>query len=332
MKLAILRFGTAIAICVAAILPCSAADNPTKSQHSLFELVVLGSGGPRSFGRACTSYLLLINGTPRILVDAGPGAFLELGKLGLDMTRVDIVLLTHLHIDHSGDIPGIFLERALTADGPIHFKVFGPGGGQLFPGTKQFLQLLFGSGGAFEYEKTFGVDETIEGVDLPVTLDSPETEIVSEGDLRVKEIATHHRDCPSVAYRVEHLGRSITFSGDMDASAIPNLKRLAQDSDLLVLHVAVLDPPNSPDILYTLHTAPKQLGQAAREARVKHLLLSHISPAIQESRTQVLQSLRNSYKQGIDFAHDGLRIPIPVATPNRKATTGTLGTTKKGRP
>lgn len=310
MKLAILQFSTAIAICAAAILPCSSAGRPTKAEPSPLELVVVGSGGPRSFGRACTSYLILVNGTPRILVDAGPGAFLEAGKIGLDLARVDIVLLTHLHIDHSGDIPGIFLDRALTADGPIHFKVFGPAGGPLFPSTKQFLQLLFGRGGAFEYEKTFGAAETIEGVDLPVALDSPESEILSEGDLRVKEVATHHGDCPSVAYRVEYRGKSITFSGDMDASAIPNLERLAQDSDLLVVHVGVLDPPNSPEILYTLHTAPKQLGQAAHEARVKHLLLSHISPAIEESRSQVLHSIGNSYRRQIDFARDGMRIPV----------------------
>lgn len=100
------------------------AQQHAQPRHSKLELVVLGSGGPRSFGRASTSYLVLVGGTPRILVDAGPGAFLELGKLGIDLARVDTVLLTHLHIDHSGDLPAIFLDRALTADQPIHFKVF----------------------------------------------------------------------------------------------------------------------------------------------------------------------------------------------------------------
>lgn len=283
-----------------------------KTLHSKLELLVLGSGGPRSFGRASTSYLVLIEGTPRILVDAGPGAFLEVGKLGIDLAHVDLVLLTHLHIDHSSDLPAMFLERTLTSDRPIHFKVFGPQGGGLFPSTKRFLQLLFESGGAFEYEKTFGADETIEGVDLPIALDSPESEIVSEGDLHVREIATHHGDCPSVAYRVDYQGASITFSGDMDASALPNLERLARDSDLLVVHVGVLDPPNSPEILYTLHTPPKQIGEAARDARVKQLLLGHISPAIEEARTQVVHSIGRSYKQNVLFAHDGMRVPVPI--------------------
>jgi ribonuclease BN (tRNA processing enzyme) len=287
-----------------------AAQEHTNARHASLELLVLGSGGPRSFGRASTSYLVLIKGTPRILVDAGPGAFLEVGKLGVDLSTVDIVLLTHLHIDHSGDIPGIFLDRTLTADGPIRFRVFGPQGEKQFPSTTQFMKLLFGPGGAYEYENTFGAAQTIDGKDLPTALDSPESEIVSEGDLRVKEIATHHDDCPSIAYRIVYRGKSITFAGDMDASAIPNLQHLALDSDLLVVHVGVLDPPGSPQILYTLHTAPKQLGQAARDAHVRHLLLSHISPSIEEHRTQVLQSISHSYKGKITFAYDGLRVPV----------------------
>jgi len=314
---------TALLVTLAIPLPLVAHEH-AKPRHSKLELVVLGSGGPRSFGRASTSYLILVEGTPRILVDAGPGAFLELGKLGIDLARVDTVLLTHLHIDHSGDIPAIFLDRALTSDQPIHFKVFGPQGSGLFPSTRQYLRLLFGQGGAYEYEKTFGADETVEGVDLPIALDSAENEIVAEGDLRVREVATHHGDCPSVAYRVDYQGESITFSGDMDASAIPNLQHLAIDSDLLVFHVGVLDPPNSPEILYTLHTAPKQIGQAARDARARHLLLSHLSPAIEESRRQVLQSIRGSYKQGTEFAYDGMRIPVLATkpSPNPKGKSG----------
>lgn len=286
-----------------------AAEQP-KPHHAALEVLVIGSGGPRSFGRAATSYLVLIEGTPRILVDAGPGAFLEMGKLAVDLDRVDIVLLTHLHIDHSSDIPAVFLDRALNADGPIRFQVFGPRGGGLFPGTTQFLKLLFEHGGAFEYEKTFGADETIEGEDLPTALDSPENEIVSDGDLRVREVATHHGDCPSVAYRVTYKNNSVTFAGDMDASAITNLQHLALDSNLLIVHIGVLDPPGSPEILYTLHTPPKQLGEAARDARVKHLLLSHISPSIEENRRRVLNSISSSYKGTIQLAYDGLRIPV----------------------
>jgi len=274
-------------------------------------LVVLGSGGPRPFGRAGTSYIVETNGIPRVLVDAGPGTFLRVGELRLDLDQVDTVLLTHLHIDHSGDLPGFFKARTLTTRASaIRFAVFGPAGGGVFPSTTRFLSLLFEKGGAWEYQKTFGADEGIQGADLRVDLNSPMTQIVNVNGLRITAIATHHGDCPSVAYRVDYDKTSIAFSGDMDASAVPNLVRLAKGCSLLVFHCAVLDPPNSPAQLYDLHTPPQRIGQAARDAGAKRLLLSHIAPDVEEGSRSVLQSIRDSYKGPVSLAHDKMRVPV----------------------
>src|SRR6202035_3151676 len=120
--------------------------------------------------------------------------------------------------------------------------------------------------------------------DLAINLDSAVTKIVDEDGLVVEEIATHHGDCPSVAYRIRYKGKSVVFSGDMDASALSNLVQLAKGADLLVFNCAVLDPPNSPSQLYELHTPPKKIGEAARESGVGHLLLSHIAPDVEESK------------------------------------------------
>jgi len=272
-------------------------------------LVVLGSGGPRPFGRAGTSYVVEVNGTPRILVDCGPGAFLRIGELQLDLDQVDTVLITHLHIDHTGDLPGFFKARALTARArAIQFNVFGPAGGGVFPSTSRFLNLLFEKGGAWEYEKHFGADEDIRGVDLAVDQTSSPRQIVDRDGLRITAIATHHGDCPSVAYRVDYGGESIVFSGDMDASAVPNLVRLAKGCSLLVFHCAVLDPPGSPSQLYALHTPPRRIGEAARDAGAKRLLLSHIAPDVESASRAVLASIGASYKGPVSFAHDKLRL------------------------
>ena len=82
----------------------------------------------------------------------------------------------------------------------------------------------------------------------------------------MEEIATHHGDCPSVAYRIADKGVVLVFSGDMDASAVPNLVRLAKNADLLIFNCAVLDPPDSPSQFYDLHTPPRtDRGSCARE-------------------------------------------------------------------
>ena len=116
--------GAAGALCVALAASTFAAavkaQRPTAVAASSsavappLELVVLGSGGPGATGRAGSSYLVLVDGVPRILVDAGPGSFGRLGEARLSLAKTDIVLLTHLHIDHAGELPGLFKARAVA--------------------------------------------------------------------------------------------------------------------------------------------------------------------------------------------------------------------------
>jgi ribonuclease BN (tRNA processing enzyme) len=277
---------------------------------SALEVAVLGSGGPRAFGRAGSSFLVLVQGRPRILVDAGPGAFLRIGELGVDLQHVDTVLLTHLHIDHSEDLAAFFNARALTSDGPISYRIFGPDGAGLFPKTSRFVDLLVGREGAFAYQESFGVRESFDVRDLAIGMDSAPARIVDADGLVVEEIATHHGDCPAVAYRVSFKDRAVVFSGDMDASALANLVRLARGADLLVFNCAVLDPPGSPPQLYELHTPPKKLGEAARAAGAKSLLLSHLAPDVERREDAVRASIRATFAGPVAFAHDKLRVTV----------------------
>lgn len=90
----------------------------------------------------------------------------------------------------------------------------------------------------------------------------------------------------------------------MDASALPNLTALAVGTDLLVFNAVVLDPPGSPEVLYSLHSTPQQIGQAARAAKAGRLLLSHIGPAIERNRKAVEASIAKSYAGPVSMAQD----------------------------
>jgi ribonuclease BN (tRNA processing enzyme) len=296
-----------VAIATALVWPSGVQAVPAKAP---LEVVVLGSGGPRAFGRAGSSYVVIVDGTPRILVDAGPGAFVRIGELELDLEKVDTVLLTHLHIDHSADLAAFFNARGLTSDGPIAYRVFGPDGAGLFPKTSRFVDLLVGEKGAFGYQKTFGAKERFAVRDLPIGLSSGRSKILDDSGLVVEEVATHHGDCPSVAYRISYQGASVVFSGDMDVSALPNLVQLAKNSDLLIFNCAVLDPPGSPEQLYKLHTPPKKIGKAARASGVKSLLLSHIAPDVEGQQEAVRKSIGDSYAGPLAFASDRLRVAV----------------------
>jgi ribonuclease BN (tRNA processing enzyme) len=296
---------------------CLGAHSAVLAQTSTtsFELVVLGSGGPGATGRAASCYLVLMDGAPRILVDAGPGAFVRLGEAKLSLSDTDIVLLTHLHIDHAGELPGLFKARAVSGGDSIVFKVWGPAGtvrnaDAYFPSTSRFLDLLFGKEGAFAYLSDFAAPITIQAHDIPTQIHAnpvPEV-ILNDGGLVIRAVAGHHGDAPAVIYRIDYAGKSITFSGDIDAQGLPGLRTIAKGSDLLVFNSVVLDPPGSRAILYTLHTPPRAIGELARDAGVRSLLLSHISPAVEKDHEAVSQSIKRNYQGPVSFAADGIRI------------------------
>src|SRR5476649_1045030 len=288
-------------------------DAPTSGAPAPLAVVVLGSGGPGATGRAGSSYLVLLDGVPRILVDAGPGSFARLGEAKMSLSRTDIVLLTHLHIDHVGELPGLFKARAVSGGGPIHFQVFGPGGRRgkgdeaTFPSTSRWMQLLFDKQGAFGYLRDFSSPMTIQTTDVRTAL-QPERDpqvLLSDGRLTIRAIAGHHRDAPAVIYRIDFAGKSVTFSGDIDASGLPGLRKIARGTDLLVFNSVVLDPPQSPAILYTLHTPPKAIGELARDVGAGQLVLSHLSPVIDREHDAVGASIARAYSGQVSYASDG---------------------------
>ncbi len=280
------------------------------AQSTAVELTILGSGGPRADGRAASGNLVSLDGKPRLLIDAGSGIFTRLGELRVDLSDLETILLTHLHIDHAADVPSVLKARAMISQRPISFRVYGPAAFGAYPATTRFISLLFDPGGAFAYQKTFGAPEDISAFDLPTGLGTPRMELISQGELKVSAIPTRHGDAPSTAYRVEYKGHAITFSGDVDPTGLPNLTLLAKDADVLVFNCAVLDPPGSPPDLYSRHTPPSLIGQFAMQAHVKRLVLTHIAPLVEKQLPEVLKSVQASYNGLVTVAADKMRIAV----------------------
>lgn len=291
------------------------ADPRPAATPPALELLVLGSGGPGATGRASSSYVVLTDGTPRILVDAGSGAFVRLGEAGLSLSALDLILLTHLHIDHAAELPGIIKARAVSSGRPISFHVYGPRGQAAregvaaFPSTSQFIDLLFGAQGAFAYLKDFSAPISFQVTDLPIAGQgtAPETAISADG-LEIRAIPGHHGDTPAMIYRIDYRGRSIVFSGDIDPAGLPNLGLISREANLLVFNAVVLDPPGSPAVLYELHSPPEAIGPVAARAHVSTLLLGHLSPTVEAHQGVVSASLAAHYHGAMKFAADGMRL------------------------
>ncbi len=298
-----------VALAVLGMAPAAAGDTTPQP----VTLLVLGSGGPRLSSRASVGNLLLVDGKARVLVDAGSGTFVRAGEAGIDLSDLEAVLLTHLHVDHSGELAGFVKALGLDATGTVHLRVLGPTGSARFPSTSAFIEGLFGPRGLYRYLRDFGAEMRVVGVDVPAKLGSPPRTLVLAKDLSVTAQAIHHGDAPAVAFRLEVAGRSVVYSGDIDASGLPSLAQLAKGADLLVVSCAVLDPPDSPPALYQRHSPPKLLGETAAKAAVGALLLTHLPPAVFSQKAEVLASVRKAYAGPVTFAEDGLQVSVTAS-------------------
>jgi ribonuclease BN (tRNA processing enzyme) len=115
------------------------------------EIVVLGSGGPfANPTRASSGFVVLDQGRPLALVDAGGGTFERLGRSGIGAAAIDTVLLTHFHIDHSGGLaPIVFTAWMEGRTEPM--RLVGPAPMDDQPGARRFAEALFGEDGAWSY-------------------------------------------------------------------------------------------------------------------------------------------------------------------------------------
>jgi ribonuclease BN (tRNA processing enzyme) len=266
-------------------------------------LQVLGSGGPElQDKRASSSYLIWRDGAARVLIDSGGGAALRFGESGATVSDLDVILLTHLHVDHTADLAALvkssyFEERARP------LPVFGPAGNQNFPSTTRFTQILFGGAdGAWRYLSEISL------APHNVAPDEHEArQIYNSAGIRIVAARVVHGGVPAIAYRVETDNVSIAFSGDTDGKN-GNLEKIAHNATLLVAHNAV--PEGATGVERSLHMPPAVIGRIAAAAEVKQLVLSHRMLRTLGRETESLAAIRSSYSGAVTFADDLQCFPI----------------------
>ena len=267
---------------------------------------VLGSGGPElQDKRASSSYLVWRDAKPRVLVDIGGGAALRFGESGADVSDLDVILLTHLHVDHTADLAAL-VKSSFFEDRQRKLPLYGPEGNQAFPATTAFVHTLFAApGGAYHYLNDF-VNPSAKGAYLLDAHDvaPPAKQLVriyQSQDTYIYAAQVIHGSVPALAYRVEIAGVSIAFSGDTNGNN-GNLQRVAHGADLFIAHNAVRDGASAVEL--SLHMPPSVIGKVAHEAAVKNLVLSHRMLRTLGHEVETTTGIRGSYSGPVSFAND----------------------------
>jgi len=276
---------------------------PTQCGTTGTWLQVLGSGGPElDDNRASSSYLIWHKGQAKFLVDMGTGSMFNFEKSGAKITDLDAIMLSHMHVDHSNDLPPL-IKASFFTDRTNDLLLFGPSGNDLMPAVTQYTQNLLGEKGAYRYLSDYlteGGDYRLIPKDIDVN-NLTEHVAFTNNSYTLTAIPVHHGPLPALAWKININGKSIAFSGDM-SNKNNTLATLAKKVDILVAHNAVPEPARG--IARNLHMPPSVIGEIAAKAKVKSLVISHRMNRTLGKEENTTANIRKHYQGPISFAED----------------------------
>ncbi len=187
------------------------------------KLTILGTGCPWT-KRACANYLLDNN----IIVDPGAGSVKQLLKSNDKLLhhekieRIDLILITHFHLDHYGDIPYLLQKCATGKYGPNNkLTIIAPPNARQI--IEQFTRLSIGDHSA----NKIGFDEHIDWYE------AGDFTTFKWRDLEITSLVLDHGHMIDYGYMIKQPnGKVISFTGDTVMT--PNVEYMIEHSDLCV--------------------------------------------------------------------------------------------------
>ena len=300
-------------------------------------VVFLGTSGAIPTEKRGLPAMLLKRGTEMLLFDCGEGAQRQMIRAKISFHKLKKVFVTHLHGDHVLGLPGLLQTMALL-DRKTKLEVYAPEGIRRFlEGVKESLQFgltfpveiheILDSGvvcdereyvvkalwvnhvvpalayafveklrcGKFYPEKARAIGVP-EGV-LWSKLQHGEPVVLAQGKVVLPE---------DVTGSMRH-GRKIVYSGD--TKPFRGFARFASDADLLV-HEATFDDELYEKALSDGHSTPGQAALLAKKAKVKRLVLTHLSARYAD--TDVLLVQAKKIFADVAVAEDFLDLELPL--------------------
>ncbi|MEU0601286.1 ribonuclease Z [Streptomyces sp. NPDC006393] len=297
---------------------------------SVRELVVLGTASQvPTRHRNHNGYLLRWDGEG-ILFDPGEGTQRQMLRAGVAAHDLNRICVTHFHGDHSLGLAGV-IQRINLDKVPHRITAHYPLSGRRF-----FDRLRY----ATAYRETVSLSEapvdadgtlattenyTLQARRLSHPVESYGYRLVEPDGRRMlpDRLAAHGIKGPDVG-RIQREGalngvpleavsevrRGQRFAFVMDTRLCEGVHALAEGCDLLVIESTFLDGDEGLAEEYG-HLTAGQAARVARDAGVRHLVLTHFSQRYTEPEEFERQARAAGFEGELTVAYDLLRVPLP---------------------
>lgn len=220
---------------------------------------VIGSSGTfPGPGRPASGYMIEQGGT-RVWCDAGSGTFMN---LPVDIAMIDAVVISHQHPDHCSDLFAAFHAWTYCPEPRRDIPLFAP------QAVWDHMTAFLDNGQGSSFQQTFDFQPVWTG------------DAVTVGELTVSFTETDH-SVPNVGSRWEANNKALFYTGDTGPSG--TWRELAQSVDLMVSEAAYQGERSAG--AYPHHLTATEAGSIAREVGAKRLVLTHIPPYLDVSRS-----------------------------------------------
>ncbi|WP_432112277.1 ribonuclease Z [Streptomyces sp. YPW6] len=299
---------------------------------SVRELVVLGTASQvPTRHRNHNGYLLRWDGEG-ILFDPGEGAQRQMLRAGVAAHDLHRICVTHFHGDHSLGLAGV-IQRINLDQAPHPVTAHYPASGQHF-----FDRLRY----ATAYRETVELaqapvagDGAVLAATSAYTLDSRKLSHpvesygyrLTEPDSRrmLPALLTEHGIAGPDVGRLQREGslRGVTleqvsehrrgqrFAFIMDTRLCDGVYALAEGCDMLVIESTFLDEDEKLAVDHG-HLTAGQAARVAKDAGVRHLVLTHFSQRYNDPEAFETQARAAGFDGELTVAQDLIRVPVPT--------------------
>ncbi|MCX8044872.1 MAG: MBL fold metallo-hydrolase [Desulfobacterota bacterium] len=250
------------------------------------DITIIGSGTAVPSVRRSSPCILVRTRSNTIVCDLGPGSLRQLIKAGVSISDIDILIYSHLHIDHTADFTPFLFCANYNPDAPRmkDLLILGP------PGFRTFYDGLCNVYGHWIMPHRF-----------TMTIREIQNSPITEAGFLFKSVSVEHTES-SIAIRIEDSeGKTIGYSGD--TGYCQGIIDLATGTDLLILECSFPD-----DRPCSGHLTPTLAARIARESGCRRLILTHFYPACDAYDIQAI--VQNVFPGEVIIAEDFYTISI----------------------